>query len=68
LAAHQLSDIQQVEQLHQLPPLANQKLLELLAPRCCAPVSEYRRTTNTFFGCLFLNKLHRELSKADMDI
>jgi hypothetical protein len=67
LAAHQLTDIQPVEQLHQLPPLANQKSSELLAEmlRLCPRVQE----NNAFFNCLFLNKLPRELrillSEAD---
>jgi hypothetical protein len=68
LAAHQLTDIQRVEQLHTLPPLAVQKPLELLAEmlRLCPRGQE----NNTFFNCLFLNKLPRELcillSEADM--
>jgi hypothetical protein len=57
-----------VEQLHNLPPLAAQKPLELLAEmlRLCPRGQE----NNAFFNCLFLNKLHRELrillSKVDM--
>jgi hypothetical protein len=64
LAAHQLTDIQRVEQLFNLPPLAAQKPLELL--RLCPSGQE----NNAFFNCLFLNKLPRELrillSEADM--
>jgi hypothetical protein len=68
LAAHQLTDIQRVEQLHSLPPLGSQKPSELLAEmlRLCPRGQE----NNTFFNCLFLNKLPRELrillSEADM--
>jgi hypothetical protein len=68
LAAHQLTDIQRVEQLHNLPPLAAQKLWELLAEmlRLCPRGQE----NNAFSKCLFLNKLPRELrillSEADM--
>jgi hypothetical protein len=68
LAAHQLTDIQRVEQLHNLPPLGAQKPSELLAKmlRLCPRGQE----NNTFFNCLFLNKLPRELcillSEADM--
>jgi hypothetical protein len=68
LAAHQLTDIQRVEQLHNLPPLAAQKPSELLAEmlRLCPRGQE----NNTFFNCLYLNKLPRELrillSEADM--
>jgi hypothetical protein len=68
LAAHQLTDIQRVEQLHNLPPLAAQKPSELLAEmlRLCPRGQE----NNAFFNCLFLNKLPRELrillSEADM--
>jgi hypothetical protein len=57
-----------VEQLHNLPPLAAQKLPELLAEmlRLCPRGQE----NNAFFNCLFLNKLPRELrillSEADM--
>jgi hypothetical protein len=57
-----------VEQLHNLPPLAAQKLSELLAEmlRLCPRGQE----NNAFFNCLFLNKLPRELrillSEADM--
>jgi hypothetical protein len=59
LAAHQLSDIQRVEQLHNLPPLGAQKPSELLAEmmRLCPRGQE----NNAFFNCLFLNKLPREL-------
>jgi hypothetical protein len=59
LAAHQLTDIQRVEQLHNLPPLAAHKPLELLAEmlRLCPRGQE----NNAFFNCLFLNKLPREL-------
>jgi hypothetical protein len=68
LAAHQLTDIQRVEQLHSLPPLGSQKPSELLAEmlRLCPRGQE----NNAFFNCLFLNKLPRELrillSEADM--
>jgi hypothetical protein len=68
LAAHQLTEIQRVEQLHNLPPLPAQKLSELLAEmlRLCPRGQE----NNAFFNCLFLNKLPRELcillSEADM--
>ncbi len=68
LAAHQLTDIQRVEQLFNLPPLAAQKPSELLAEmlRLCPRGQE----NNAFFSCLFLNKLPRELrillSEADM--
>jgi hypothetical protein len=59
LAAHQLTDIQRVEQLHNLPPLAAQKLSKLLAEmlRLCPKGQK----NNAFFNCLFLNKLPREL-------
>jgi hypothetical protein len=55
LAAYQLTDIQRVEQLFSLPPLAAQKPLELLAEmlRLCHRGKE----NNAFFNCLFLNKL-----------
>jgi hypothetical protein len=58
LAAHQLTDIQRVEQLFSLPPLGAQKPSELLAEmlRLCP-----RGQENAFFNCLFLNKLPREL-------
>jgi hypothetical protein len=68
LAAYQLTDIQRVEQLHNLSPLAAQKPPELLAEvlRLCPRGQE----NNAFFNCLFLNKLPRELrillSEADM--
>ena len=68
LAAHQLTDIQRVEQLFNLPPLGAQKPSELLAEmlRLCPRGQE----NNAFFNCLFLNKLPRELrillSEADM--
>ncbi len=68
LAAHQLTDIQRVEQLHNIPPLAAQKPAELLAEMLwlCPRGQE----NNAFFNCLFLNKLPRELrillSEADM--
>jgi hypothetical protein len=68
LAAHQLTEIQRVEHLHNLPPLAAQKPSELLAEmlRLCPRGQE----NNTFFNCLYLNKLPRELrillSEADM--
>ncbi len=59
LAAHQLTDIQRVEQLFNLPPLGAQKPSELLAEmlRLCPRGQE----NNAFFNCLFLNKLPREL-------
>jgi hypothetical protein len=58
LAAHPLTDIQRVEQLHNLQPLAAQKPSELLAEmlRLCPRGQE----NNAFFNC-FLNKLPREL-------
>ena len=68
LAAHQLTDIQRVEQLHNLPPLGAQKPSDLLAEmlRLCPRGQE----NNAFFNCLFLNKLPRELrillSEAEM--
>jgi hypothetical protein len=68
LAAHQLTDIQRVEQLFSLPPLAAQKPSKLLAEmlRLCPRGQE----NNAFFNCLFLNKLPWELrillSEADM--
>jgi hypothetical protein len=68
LAAHQLTDIQRVEQLFNLPPLGAQKPSELLAEmlRLCPRGQE----NNAVFNCLFLNKLPRELrillSEADM--
>ncbi len=59
LAAHQLTDIQRVEQLFNLPPLGAQKPSELLVEmlRLCPRGQE----NNAFFNCLFLNKLPREL-------
>jgi hypothetical protein len=62
LAAHQLTDIQQLEQLHQLPPLANQKLSELLAEmlRLCPRGQE----KNAFFSGLFLNKLKESFASC----
>jgi hypothetical protein len=68
LAAHQLTDIQRVEQLFNLPPLGAQKPSELLTEmlRLCPRGQE----NNAFFNCLFLNKLPRELrillSEAEM--
>ncbi len=68
LLAHQLTDIQSVEQLFNLPPLGAQKPLELLAEmlRLCPGGQE----NNPFFNCLFLYKLPRELrillSEAEM--
>jgi hypothetical protein len=68
LAAHQLTDIQRVEQLFNLPPLGAQKPSELLAEmlRLCPRGQE----NNAFFNCFYLNKLPRELrillSEADM--
>jgi hypothetical protein len=68
LAAHQLTDIQRVEQLFSLPPLAAQKPSELLAEML--HLCHMGQENNTFFNFLFLNKLHRELrillSEADM--
>ncbi len=68
LAAHQLTDIQRVEQLFNLPPLAAQKPSELLAEMLC--LCPRGQENNAFFNCLFLNKLPRELrillSEADM--
>ena len=67
MAAHQLTDIQRVEQLFNLPPRATHKPLDLLAEmlRLCPRDQE----KNAFFNCLFLNKLPRELhillSEAD---
>jgi hypothetical protein len=67
LAAHQLKDIQRVEQLFSLLPLGAQKLLaEML--RLCPRGQE----NISFFNCLFPNKLPREprilllLSEADV--
>ena len=68
LSAHQLNNIQRVDQLFNLPPMGTQKSLELLAEmiRLCPHGQE----NNWFFNCLFLNKLPRELrillSEADM--
>jgi hypothetical protein len=68
LATHQLTDIQRVEQLFNLPPLGAQKPSELLAEM----LRLYFRgqENNAFFNCLFLNKLPRELrillSEAEM--
>ncbi len=56
LAAHQLTDIQRVEQLFNLPP---QKPSELLAEMMC--LCPRGQENNAFFNCLFLNKLPREL-------
>jgi hypothetical protein len=67
LAAHQLTDIQRVEHLFILPPLAAQKPSKLFAEmlRLCRRDQE----KNAFFNCLLLNKLPRELrillSEAD---
>jgi hypothetical protein len=64
LAAHQLTNIQRVEQLFNLLPLSSQKPSELL--RLCPRGQK----NNAFFNCLFLNKVPRELrillSEADM--
>ncbi len=51
LAAHQLTDIQRVEQLHNLPPLAAQKPSELLAEmlRLCPRGQE--KTTPSSTAC-----------------
>jgi len=59
LNAHQLTDIQRVEQLINLPPLAAQKPSELLAEmiRLCPRGQE----NNVFFNTLFLSKLPRDL-------
>ncbi len=56
LAAHQLTDIQRVEKLFSLRPLAAQKPSELLEEmlRLCPRGQE----NNALFSCLFLNKLH----------
>jgi hypothetical protein len=68
LATHQLTDIQRVEQLFNLPPLRAQKPSKLLAEmlRLCPRGQK----NNAFFNCLFLNKLPRELrillSEAEM--
>jgi hypothetical protein len=68
LAGHQLTDIQRVEQLFNLPPLGAQKPSELLAEmlRLCPRGQE----NNAFFNCLFFNKLPRVLlillSEAEM--
>jgi hypothetical protein len=59
LAAHQLTDIQRVEQLFNLPPLEAQKPSELLAEMLS--LCPRGQENNTFFNCLFLNKLPREL-------
>ncbi len=66
LAAHQLTDIQRVEQLFNLPPPAAQKPSGVAELRLCPRGLE----NNAFFNCLFLNRLPRELrillSEADM--
>jgi hypothetical protein len=68
LAAHQLTDIQRVKQLYNLPPLAAQKPSELLAEMLL--LCPRGQENKAFFNCLFLNKLPRELrillSEADM--
>jgi hypothetical protein len=68
LAAHQLTDIQRVEQLFNLPPLGAKKPSELLAEML--PLCPRGQENNAFFNCLFLNKLPRELrillSEAEM--
>jgi hypothetical protein len=67
-AAHQLTNIQWVDQLFSLLPLAAHKLSELLAEMLC--LCRWGQEKNTFFNCLFLNKLLRELrillSEANM--
>ena len=68
LTAYQLTNIQRVEMLFNLPPLGAQKPSELLAEmiRLCPRGQE----NNDLFNYLFLNKLPRELrvllSEADM--
>ena len=68
LTAHQLTDMQRVEQLNSLPPMGAQKPSELLAEmiRLCPRGQE----NNAFFNCLYLSKLPRELrillSEAEM--
>ncbi len=59
MAAHQKKNIQWVEQLFSLPPLTAQKPLELLAEMLhfCPRGQE----NNSFFNCLLLSKLPREL-------
>ncbi len=59
LAAHQLADIQRAEQFFSLPPLTAQKPSELLAEMLhfCPRGQE----NNSFFNCLLLSKLPREL-------
>ncbi len=70
LATHQLTDILRVGQLFSLliPPLAAQKLSELLAEML--PLCPRGQENNAFFNCLFLNKLPRKLRilfyEADM--
>jgi hypothetical protein len=59
LPAHQLTDIQRVEQLFNLPSLAAQKPSELLAEMLC--LCPRGQENNAFFNCLFLNKLPRKL-------
>jgi hypothetical protein len=65
LVAHQLTDIQRVEQMFNLPSLAAQKPSELLEEmlRLCTRGQEI----NAFFNCLFLNKLPRELCLREKD-
>jgi hypothetical protein len=68
LTAYQLTNIQRVEQLFNMPPLGGQRPSELLAEmiRLCPRGQE----NNDLFNYLFLNKLPRELrvllSEADM--
>ncbi len=59
LVANQLTDIQQVEQLFNLPPLVSQKPSELLIKvlHLCPRGQE----NNALFHRLFLNKLPRDL-------
>ena len=69
LAAHQLTDLQRVNKIIELSPLAAQKPSELLAEmlRLCPRGQE----NNVFFNSLFLSKLPREirvlLTEADLD-
>ena len=53
MTAHQLTDIQRVEQLNCLPPMGAQKPSELLAEmiRLCPHGQE----NNAFFNCLYLS-------------
>jgi hypothetical protein len=51
LAAHKLTDIRRVEQLHSLPPLGSQKPSELLAGRCYGSAPGASRTTPSSTAC-----------------